>query len=904
MQTPWHTIDVDTLLQRIDSSVSGLSMDEAALRLQRYGPNRLPEPKPRHPLVRFLYQFHNVLIYVLIIAGVVTALLQHWLDASVIFGVVIVNALIGHIQEGKAEDALKAIRLMLSPRAMVKRQGKQISIDAELLVMGDIVLLQSGDRVPADLRLVQLKGLQIQESALTGESMPVEKSTQPMASDLTLADRSNMAYSGTLVTHGKGIGVVVTTGAETEIGHISSLVAEVEQVTTPLLRQMAQFGRWLTGGILVIALFTFFYGVVLRDYSMTEMFLASVSLAVAAIPEGLPAIMTITLAVGVQRMAQRNAIIRRLPAVETLGSVKVICTDKTGTLTRNEMTVRSIATAHETYAVSGTGYDSHGTILPAGDDLHHEEQSLLNVMMRGAVLCNDASLELHEDEWRVNGDPMEGALLIAGIKAGLDIDFVTKQYPRNDLIPFESEHRFMATLHHSHTGTAFIILKGAPERLLKLCKLQRTLEGDRPLELNHWNQRIESLAGQGQRVLAIAVKQVPGDRLELNFQDVEDGMVLLGLFGLIDPPREEAIEAVAVCARAGIRVKMITGDHSTTAQAIARQLSLVNTEEVLSGQDLQTMDDATLRGKVKDIDVYARVSPEHKLRLVTQLQALGYVAAMTGDGVNDSPALKRADVGTAMGMNGTEAAKEASEMVLADDNFASIVHAVKEGRTVYDNLRKAILFILPTNGGEALIILSAIILGFHQLPLTPVQILWVNMITAVTLALSLALEPPETNVMTRAPRESKAPLLTGLLLWRIAFVSTILTGGTIGLFIWVRGQGMNIDEARTVAVNALVMFEIFYLFNSRYLTASVLNWEGFVGNRYVLYAIGILLIFQMCFTYQPHLQMLFGTRGLDFSVWIRITLVTASVLLLVEIEKSIVRSIIESREGKAGDGDD
>ncbi|MBT3064949.1 MAG: cation-transporting P-type ATPase [Candidatus Thiodiazotropha sp.] len=904
MQTPWHTIDVDTLLQRIDSSVSGLSMDEAALRLQRYGPNRLPEPKPRHPLVRFLYQFHNVLIYVLIIAGVVTALLQHWLDASVIFGVVIVNALIGHIQEGKAEDALKAIRLMLSPRAMVMRHGKQISIDAELLVMGDIVLLQSGDRVPADLRLVQLKGLQIQESALTGESMPVEKCTQPMARDLTLADRSNMAYSGTLVTHGKGVGVVVTTGAETEIGHISSLVAEVEQVTTPLLRQMAQFGRWLTGGILVIALFTFFYGVVLRDYSMTEMFLASVSLAVAAIPEGLPAIMTITLAVGVQRMAQRNAIIRRLPAVETLGSVKVICTDKTGTLTRNEMTVRSIATAHETYAVSGTGYDSHGTILPAGDDLHSEEQSLLNVMMRGAVLCNDASLELHDDEWRVNGDPMEGALLIAGIKAGLDIEFVTKQYPRNDLIPFESEHRFMATLHHSHTGTAFIILKGAPERLLKLCRLQRTLEGDRPLELNHWNQRIESLAAQGQRVLAIAVKQVPGDRLELNFQDVEDGMVLLGLFGLIDPPREEAIEAVAVCAQAGIRVKMITGDHSTTAQAIARQLSLVNTEEVLSGQDLQTMDDATLRGKVKDIDVYARVSPEHKLRLVTQLQALGYVAAMTGDGVNDSPALKRADVGTAMGMNGTEAAKEASEMVLADDNFASIVQAVKEGRTVYDNLRKAILFILPTNGGEALIILSAIILGFHQLPLTPVQILWVNMITAVTLALSLALEPPETNVMTRAPRESKAPLLTGLLLWRIAFVSTILTGGTIGLFIWVRGQGMNIEEARTVAVNALVMFEIFYLFNARYLTASVLNWKGFVGNRYVLYAIGLLLIFQMGFTYQPHLQMLFGTRGLDFSIWIRITLVTASVLLLVEIEKSIVRSIIESREGKAGGGDD
>ncbi|MES9990451.1 MAG: cation-transporting P-type ATPase [Candidatus Thiodiazotropha sp.] len=896
MRAPWHTIDVDTLLLRLDSGKDGLSMQEAAHRLQRYGPNRLPEPRPRHPLVRFLFQFHNVLIYVLIVAGVVTSLLQHWLDASVIFAVVIVNALIGHIQEGKAEDALKAIRRMLSPRAMVMRDGKQISIDAELLVVGDMVLLQSGDRVPADLRLVQVKGLQIQESALTGESMPVEKVTQSMAEELPLADRLNIAYSGTLVTHGKGSGMVVTTGAETEIGHISSLVAGVEQLTTPLLRQMAQFGRWLTAGILVIALFTFFYGVVLQDYLMTQMFLAAVSLAVAAIPEGLPAIMTITLAIGVQRMAQRNAIIRRLPAVETLGSVMVICTDKTGTLTRNEMTVRSIATANEIYKVSGTGYDSHGTILPAEKDLKHEEQSLLNVMIRGAVLCNDASLELHDEEWRVNGDPMEGALLIAGIKDGMDIDFVSKQYPRTDLIPFESEHRFMATLHHSHAGTAFIVLKGAPERLLKLCKLQRTLDGDCPLQLDYWSQRIESLAGQGQRVLAIAVKQVSADKLELNFQDVEEGMVLLGMFGLIDPPREEAIKAVKVCAQAGIRVKMITGDHSTTAQAIARQLSLVNTDEVLSGQDLQSMDDETLRAKVRDIDVYARVSPEHKLRLVTQLQALGYVVAMTGDGVNDSPALKRADVGTAMGLNGTEAAKEASEMVLADDNFASIVHAVKEGRTVYDNLQKAILFILPTNGGEALIILSAIILGFHQLPLTPVQILWVNMITAVTLALSLALEPPEANVMTRTPRESNTPLLTGLLLWRIGFVSAILTAGTFGLFIWGRGKGMDIEEARTIAVNTLVMFEIFYLFNSRYMTASVLNWRGFVGNRYVLFAIGLLLLFQVGFTYQPHLQMLFGTRGLEISAWIRIVFVSASVLLLVELEKSIIRLIIERRE--------
>ncbi|MES9972339.1 MAG: cation-transporting P-type ATPase [Candidatus Thiodiazotropha sp.] len=900
----WHTEDVEILFQRVEGDGAGLSKQEAKLRLERFGPNRLAEAKPRHPLVRFLYQFHNVLIYVLIVAGVVTSLLQHWLDASVIFAVVIVNALIGHIQEGKAENALKAIRQMLSSRAMVLRDGKQISIDAEQLVVGDVVLLQSGDRVPADLRLIQVKGLLIQESALTGESMAVEKHVKPLPVEVPLADRSNMAYSGTLVTHGKGNGLVVSTGVATELGRIGSLVTGVEQVTTPLLRQVAQFGRWLTVGILVIALFTFFYGVVFRDYSMTEMFLASVSLAVAAIPEGLPAIMTITLAIGVQRMAQRNAIIRKLPAVETLGSVMVICTDKTGTLTRNEMTVRSMATAEQIYQVTGTGYDAHGAIVLDGHELGPGEQSTLSLMSRAAVLCNDASLEPDHDMWRIHGDPMEGALLIAGLKAGLDIEMVNKQYPRNDLIPFESEHRFMATLHHTHDGSAVIMLKGAPEQLLKRCTQQATLEGDTPLDMARWTECIEAMAGHGQRVLAVALKPVPHDKMELNYDDVVGDMTLLGLFGLIDPPRDEAISAVKVCAQAGIRVKMITGDHSITALAIARQLNLLNTDQVLTGQALDAMDDATLRGCVADIDVYARVTPEHKLRLVTQLQAQRWVVAMTGDGVNDSPALKRADVGTAMGLNGTEAAKEASEMVLADDNFAAIVDAVKEGRTVYDNLIKAILFILPTNGGEALIILSAIVLGYHQLPLTPVQILWVNMITAVTLALALALEPPEADVMRRSPRNSDAPLLTGRLLWRIAFVSAILTVGTIGLFGWAREQGLSIEQARTAAVNTLVMFEIFYLFNARYMTASVLNLQGFVGNRYVLFAIGLLMLFQIAFTYQPHLQLLFGTQGLDISVWLRIVMISVSVLFLVEIEKTIIRYLVEKREPVAGGGGD
>lgn len=698
-----------------------------------------------------------------------------------------------------------------------------------------------------------------------------------------------MAYSGTLVTHGQGAGVVVATGAKTEIGNISALVAEVETLTTPLLRQMAQFGRWLTVAILVIAAVTFIFGVTLRDYLAAEMFLAAVSLAVAAIPEGLPAIMTITLAIGVQRMARRNAIIRRLPAVETLGSVTVICSDKTGTLTRNEMTACTIATSRHLFELSGTGYDPHGVISLQGREVLPEERPLLLEVLRAALLCNDASLEQSGSEYIVHGDPMEGALLVAGEKAGLDIAIEVKQYPRTDLIPFESEHRFMATLHHSHTGDTFIFLKGAPERVLDMCSRQRAVEGELPLDKDYWLNQVEEMAQQGQRVLAMAVKPVSHDQVELTFNDVENDLIMLGMFGLIDPPREEAIEAVQACQQACIRVKMITGDHGATARAIAKQLNLINAEDVFTGQELERMNEDELRQRVQDVDVYARVNPEHKLLLVTLLQEQGLIVAMTGDGVNDAPALKRADVGTAMGHNGTEAAKEASEMVLADDNFASIAHAVEEGRTVYDNLKKAILFILPTNGGEALIILAAILFGFHQLPLTPVQILWVNMVTAVTLALSLAFEPPEQNVMRRPPRDAREPMLTQHLIWRIVFVSMILMGGTFGLFLWEMERDVSIEHARTVAVNTLVMFEIFYLFNSRYITSSVFTWSGLTGNRYVLIAIGILIIFQFGFTYLAPMQSLFGTTAIDLNVWLHIILVSSSVLFLVELEKFFVR---------------
>ena len=890
---PWHARDTDDVFETLNVTAKGLSGTEALYRKEIFGPNKLPDVKPTSPLVRFLMQFHNVLIYVLLGAAVTTAFLDHWIDTSVIFGVVLINAIIGFIQEGKAEDALRAIRNMLSPQAMVLRDGHRITVDAADLVPGDVVVLQSGDRVPADLRMIRTKGLKIEEAALTGESVAIDKTFAPLPEETVLADRTCMAHSGTLVTYGQGTGVVIATGAETELGRISQLVANVEQLTTPLLSQMAQFGRWLTGAILVIAGATFAFGVMVQGYTATQMFMAAVGLAVAAIPEGLPAIMTITLAIGVQRMASRNAIVRRLPAVETLGEVNVICSDKTGTLTRNEMTVRTIVTADGQYELSGTGYDPHGVIQIDGKDVIASDDKVLQNAIMAASLCNDAELEQRTDaqgtEWVVHGDPMEGALLIAGLKADMQPESIIQQYPRTDLIPFESEHKFMATLHHSHDGEAFIFQKGAPERVLEMCSYVRTSDGDVPLDAAPWHERTETLAARGQRVLAVACK--PGKRhvTELVFQDVTEGLVLLGLFGFIDPPRDEAITAVAECQSAGITVKMITGDHSATACAIARQLNLENPNVALNGQELEGMSDDELRERVQDVNVFARVSPEHKLRLVSLLQARDLTVAMTGDGVNDAPALKRADVGVSMGNKGTEAAKEAAEMVLADDNFASIAHAVEEGRTVYDNIRKSILFILPTNGGEALAIIAAVLLGFQELPLTALQILWVNMITAVTLALSLAFEPPERDVMDRPPRHRGEPVLSGMFLWRIAFVSVILLIGTFGLFIWETEQGASIERARTIAVNTLIYFEIFYLFNSRYITAPVLNREGLFGNKYVLIAVSLLVVFQLGFTYLTPMQTLFGTTDIALMDWVRIVLVASSVLFLVELEKLLYR---------------
>jgi magnesium-transporting ATPase (P-type) len=884
----WHAFAAAEALRALGGSADGLSQAEAERRLSRYGPNRLRPPPRRGPLVRFLVHFHDVLIYVLLAAGMITALLEHWIDTGVILGVVVLNALIGFIQEGKAERALDAIRGMLSLHASVWRDGHRRKIGAEALVPGDVVFVQSGDRVPADLRLLQVKSLEIEEAALTGESVPVEKRVEPVAADAALGDRSSMAYSGTLVTYGQGKGLVVATGDRTEIGRISSMLAEVEKLTTPLLRQMATFGRWLTVAILAVAGVTFAFGFLVQGYTAGEMFLAAVGLAVAAIPEGLPAIMTITLAIGVQRMAGRNAIIRRLPAVETLGAVTVICSDKTGTLTRNEMTVRTVVTAGRSFEVSGVGYEPRGVFATDGREVAADDDSVLLEALRAALLCNDAALRQSGGEWILEGGPTEGALLVVAAKAGLDQRDENGRLPRADLIPFESQHRFMATLHRDHEGGGVIYVKGAPERLLEMCSRERHDDGDRAVDPALWQDQIDRLGARAERVLAVACKPAAGDRGEIRLEDVAEGLTLLGLFGLIDPPRDEAIAAVDRCQRAGIRVKMITGDHRVTARAIAAQLHLANDRDAITGPELDQLDEEELSRVVERVDVFARSSPEHKLRLVKALQAGRQVVAMTGDGVNDAPALKRADVGVAMGVKGTEAAKEAAEMVLADDNFASIAHAVEEGRTVYANLQKAILFILPTNGGEALTIVLAILLG-RSLPITAVQILWVNMITAVTLALALAFEPVERGTMERPPRRPDAALLSGSLLARIAYVSGVLVAGTFGLFAWTRAAGADIEVARTVAVNTLVLFEAFYLLNTRYLLDPSHTREGLVGSRPVLIAIGLVVFFQVLFTYVPFMQALFGTAAIDATAWLSIVAVSATVFVAVEIEKAVRR---------------
>ncbi|MDG9927552.1 MULTISPECIES: cation-transporting P-type ATPase [unclassified Pseudomonas] len=885
----WHALAAEEVQRELATGPGGLDPAEVDQRLQQYGPNRLTPPKRRGPLMRLLLQFHNILLYVMMAAALVTALLGHWVDTGVLLAAVLINAIIGFIQEGKAEAALDAIRAMLSPHATVIRAGKRQEIDAGELVPGDLVLLASGDRVPADLRLIAVKELRVEEAALTGESLPVEKAVDAVAEDAPLGDRYGMAYSGTLVVYGQATGVVVGTGVATELGQINRMLAGVRMMATPLLRQIDRFGRMLAIAILAIGALTFVLGTLWRGHSPEEMFMMVVALVASTIPEGLPAIMTVTLALGVQRMARRHAIVRRLPAVETLGSVTVICSDKTGTLTRNEMTVQRVVCAGHVFDVGGVGYAPVGDLSVDGRKVEVGHYPALEWAIRAGVLCNDARMRDDDGLWQVEGDPTEGALLVLGSKCRHEHDPICSAWPRLDSIPFESQHRFMATLHRGLDDERWILVKGAPERILEMCDRQLghgSLE--QPLDADHWRRMATDTAAQGLRLLALARKPVGPDTLSLDFDDTQEGFTLLALVGIIDPPRDEAIAAIADCHRAGVRVKMITGDHAETARAIGAQLAIGVGKPAVTGAEVAMMDESALRRVAMEIDVFARASPEHKLRLVQALQDDGQVVAMTGDGVNDAPALKRADVGVAMGLKGTEAAKEASDVVLADDNFATIVRAVREGRAVYDNLKKFILFMLPTNGGEALVVIAAILLQL-TLPLSPAQVLWINMVTSSTLGLALAFEPAEGDIMGRRPRPPGTPLLSGFFVWRVLLVSVLMMFGAFGLFYWELQAGTSVEQARTIAVNAVVVSEMFYLINSRYILAPALNRRGLLGNPYVLMAIAACIPLQLAFTYWGPLQAVFGSTDLAAGEWLKIVAAGLMVFCVAELEKWIIR---------------
>jgi magnesium-transporting ATPase (P-type) len=886
----WHALSQSEVANRLATNLKkGINLSEASARLQKFGPNRLPEGRKRSPFTRLFAQFNNILVYVLLAAGFTKLLLGLWVDAAIIFAVVVLNALLGFAQEGKAEKALDSIRNMLSAEARTLRSGETRMIPAEQLVPGDVVLLESGDKIPADLRLTEAKNLRTEEAALTGESVPAEKTVDAVAENATVGDRESMAFSGTMVVSGRATGVVVATGNGTELGRINQLLAGVSALETPLLRQIKKFGYAITAVIGVVSVLIFAYGHWVKRMDFVSLFQAVVGIAVSLIPEGLPALITITLAIGVQRMARRNAIIRRLPAVETLGSVSRICSDKTGTLTLMEMMVVSAVTAGSAFQVTGNGYEPAGIIKKDGKDAGNDP--VLTLMGRVCLLCNDAELFQHGDEWKVEGDPTEGALYPFAMKLGMDRHVEQAAFPRIDAIPFESEHKFMATLHKSADGSQVLFVKGAPEVILERCNRQQTAEGRPvPLDRARFAEEADRLASQGERVLAFAWLEDPKVQAGgLGPDDLPNSLVLLGLIGLLDPPRKEAIEAVKECHDGGIRVTMITGDHKITAAAIAKILGIGDGKTAITGAEIEEMDAATLQERVGTVDVFARASPEHKLRLVKAIQAKKQIVAMTGDGVNDAPALKKADIGVAMGIKGTEVTKEAAGMILADDNFASIAAAVKEGRTVYNNIEKAMLFMLPTNVAQALVLVAAILFGF-TLPITAPQILWVNMVTSVALALVISFEPHEADVMLRPPRAVDRPIVTGFGLWRIVFIGLALLAYTLLAFFGMKFLGASDSLARTVAVNAITIGQVFYLLNSRYLLDSSLCLNAHMGNKYLPLGIVAVVILQFLFTYTRPFQAIFGTEAIPPGIWPLLLAGGLVFFLIVEAEKFVIRS--------------
>jgi potassium/sodium efflux P-type ATPase len=895
--TKWYQLSVEQAFEALEAGDRGLTSSEAKARLGKYGYNEL-KFKKRGTLIRFLLQFHSPLIYVLLAAALVTGFLGHLIDTAVILGVVIANTIIGFIQEGKAEASIEALEKMMVPECTVLRDGERKIIPARELVPGDVVLFEGGDRVPADLRLFYTKNLEADEAALTGESVPVKKNVDPISRpNLPPADQHCITFSGTFITRGSGQGIVVGTGEHTEIGRIAELMKETKRITTPMMRKMAQFTKFLVIAILAIAALNFILAIVF-GYGFMYSFLAAVSLAVAAIPEGLPAILTITLAFGVTAMARRNALIRRLPAAEALGCTTVICSDKTGTLTKNQMTVSRIYCGGKEYRVGGVGYEPKGEFILKDKVINpaQENEELIETL-RAGLLCNNAALVETEEIHNIVGDPTEGALIVSAIKAG-----VAEKPPRLDEIPFESEQQYMATLHQGD-GENIIYVKGSPERVLGMCRSQVIDGSIEPLRGAQILGKADEMAGDALRVLGMAYQTVPKGKRSIEAEDL-DRLTFLGLQGMIDPPREEAIEAVAKCKRAGIRTVMITGDHAQTAEAIARELGIGgNRDKVLTGEKLQGMSDEELYEVVDRVSVYARVAPEHKFRITTQLQRRGHIVAVTGDGVNDAPALKAADIGIAMGITGTEVSKEASDMVLADDNFANIVAAVEEGRHIFENIRKIILYTLPTNGGQALLILGAVLLASLiplfalRLPLEPIHILWINLFDAVFLALALTAEPKETGLLERPPRDPKERIANRLFFRKVGLVSLVMAAAGFAIYYHYGAPALSspVDEllltqAQTATLATVILVHICYLFTARSITESAFTFSPF-SNKWVLMGIAVTIAAMLMLIYIPFLQVIFRTAAFPAVWWIPIILLALTGFFVIEIEKFLKKRL-------------
>jgi P-type Ca2+ transporter type 2C len=885
LDNQWHAVDVQEVLKRLQVSEDGLSGEQAGQRLEETGPNSMEVEEGVSPFRMLVRQVHNPLIYLLAGAAVLSLLVGHEVDAAVIAGVIVLNSLLGFIQEWRAEGALAALRRMASPHARVLRDGKPQDIDAAEVVPADILILETGDRVAAGARLIWAEELQVDESALTGESVPVGKDSETLDKNTPMADQKNMVRMSTSVTRGRGRAVVVATGMQTQIGRIAAEVRATGREDTPLQKRMHKLGMVLGIGGVAFAAGVFALGM-LRGYEVIEMLMFSVAVAVSAIPEGLPAVISVTLALGVRRMAARNAIIRRMPAVETLGSTTVICSDKTGTITKNQMTVRKIWAGGRIYEVSGEGYAPEGEIQAEAGDTAKELPDALKRLLEIGLFCNNAALKETDGRWVVEGNPSEGALIVAAIKGGMENRSEKEEPKRLSEIPFSSDTKYMATLHRDADGEAHVaFVKGAPERILEFCSY--VLKNGKAVELDDKGRKEivelnEKFGSEALRVMAGAYREISQGGEKLERPEVEGNLVLAGLWGMIDPPREESIEAVKDAKSAGIKPVMITGDHAVTALAIAKAVGIAEDGKAVTGREIDGMEKPSLAKAALENGVFARVTPAHKLKIMESLKEEGHVVSMTGDGVNDAPALKGADIGVAMGIAGTEVAKEAADMILTDDNFATIVHAVEEGRVIFNNLRRVVFFLLATNLGEILTLAAALIIGL-DLPLTAVMVLWVNLVTDGACTVPLGIEPGHADVLKRPPRDPNEFIIDRVVALRMALLTPIMAVGTIGLF-WYSKESGGLDYARTIAFTTLAAFQWFQAFNARAAFRSVFA-VGIFSNPWVLLGVGIAIILQIGAVQTSIGQMLFGTTGLSLGDWLLIVLVSSSIWVADELFK-------------------